>query len=214
MLIVENIHAAYGSYQVLKGVSFQAEAGELIDLLGENGAGKSTLILTLAGIIRPSQGSVELSGIPINKRRDYLKSVGYVSQDIALTMHLSGKDNLRQWGSFKHLTGKALADAVEAVADICDLRDFWDKPIKQLSGGMQRRVHLACGLLGYPKLLLLDEPTVGLDKESRRQIDQAILHMKDQGTIVVRATHDLRGNEALAPRALVLEGGQLCPFSA
>ena len=79
---------------------------------------------------------------------------------------------------------------------------------------MQRRVHLACGLLGHPKLLLLDEPTVGLDDETRQQIDQAILHMKDQGTIVVRATHDLRGNEALTPRALVLEGGVLCPFSA
>ncbi|MDD7401120.1 MAG: ABC transporter ATP-binding protein [Eubacteriales bacterium] len=214
MLIVENIHVAYGSHQVLKGVSFQAEAGEMIDLLGQNGAGKSTLILTLAGIVRPSQGQVELNGVPLSKRRVYLKSVGYVSQEIALTMHLSGRDNLCQWGSFKKLTGQALATAVEEAADICGLRDFWDQPIKELSGGMQRRVHLACGLLGHPKLLLLDEPTVGLDDESRKQIDQAILHMKDQGTIVVRATHDLRGNEALTPRALVLEGGVLCPFSA
>ena len=214
MLIVDNIHAAYGSNQVLKGVSFQAEAGEIIDLLGQNGAGKSTLILTLAGIIRPSEGRVELHGVPLSKRRDYLKSVGYVSQEIALTMHLSGRDNLRQWGSFKQLTGKELTAAVEEAADICGLREFWDKPVNQQSGGMQRRVHLACGLLGHPQLLLLDEPMVGLDEDTRKQIAQAMQHMKDQGTIVIRATHDLRDAEALGTRALMLEGGLLCPFSA
>lgn len=214
MLIVDNIHAAYGSHQVLRGISFKAEAGEMIDLLGKNGAGKSTLILTLAGIIRPSQGQVELQGVPLTRRRAYLKSVAYVSQEIALTMHLSSRDNLRQWGSFKNLTGKALEAAVEEITDICGLQDFLNKPINLLSGGQQRRVHLACGMLGSPKLLLLDEPNVGLDQDTRDQIGLAIRHMKELGTIVIRATHDLQDNEALASQTLVLEGGHLCPFSA
>lgn len=214
MLTVDNVHVAYGDHQVLQGVSFQAEAGEVLDLLGANGAGKSTLILTLAGIVRPSQGRVDLDGVPLTKRRAYLQKVGYVSQDIALTPHLSGRDNLRQWGSLKNLLGKELEAAIQEAAEVCDLWDFWDKPLQQQSGGMQRRIHLACGMLGHPRLLLLDEPTVGLDQETRTQIAKALLHLKEQGITILRATHDLRDQEVLDSRVLLLEGGRLCPFSA
>lgn len=214
MLKVNDVHLAYGKEPILEGITFVASPGEVVGLIGANGAGKSSLIEILAAVMPPDKGEVHLFDVSIEKRVPYLQMVGFVPQSIALTMHLSGKDNLRQWGALKGLSGDALTKAVDRAAALCDLTSFWQKPIFQQSGGMQRRVNLAAGLVAEPKLLLLDEPTAGLDKESRTHVLNAIQRIKEDGVIVVMTNHYEPEQALLADRQYVLNEGVLCEHCA
>lgn len=214
MLIVDNIRLRYGKEPILEGITFSAAPGEVIGLVGANGAGKSSLIEILAAVMPADSGTVKLFDVPIESRIRYLKMIGFVPQSIALTMHLSGRDNLYQWGALKGLSGNTLKEAVERAADLCDLTSFWDKPIYRQSGGMQRRVNLAAGLIGDPKLLLLDEPTAGLDRDSRDRIIEAIKKIKKDDVIVVMTNHYEPEQDLLADRQYILNEGVLCERSS
>lgn len=214
MLHVRGITLRYGREAILNGIDFSAAPGQVVGLLGANGTGKSSLIEILAGVLRPDAGSVTLFDVPLTERRRYLDMVGFVPQSVALTMHLSGRDNLRQWGALKGLSGQALARAVAETAGLCEIESFWHKPVYRQSGGMQRRINLACGLIGQPKLLLLDEPTVGLDEDSRHSVLHAIEAIKTQGVTVVMTNHYEPEQTRVADIKYVLDEGVLCAPSA
>ena len=210
MLNVDRLKLTYGRETILNGVSFQVQAGEVVGLIGANGAGKSSIIEIIAGVLRPTAGSVTLYDVPLQRRRDYQKMIGFVPQTIALTMHLTGRENVRQWGALKGLSGDALKREVERVGELCNLGDFWHKRITAQSGGMQRRINIAAGLIGSPRLLLLDEPTAGLDKESRAQILTAIENIKKTGVMVILSNHDDGEQAQVTDRQFLLQEGLLC----
>ncbi|HHU12139.1 MAG TPA: ABC transporter ATP-binding protein [Clostridiaceae bacterium] len=210
MLRVNDIRLSYGRETVLRGIRFEASPGEVIGLLGANGTGKSSLIEILAGVLIPDSGTVSLYDVDIRDRRHYLSMVGFVPQSIALTMHLSGYDNLRQWGGLKGLSGNDLQQAVTEAGVLCGLESFWHKPVYKQSGGMQRRINLASGLIGLPRLLLLDEPTAGLDRESRERILDAIQAIKAKGVMVVMTNHYEPEQDRIADRKFILDEGILC----
>jgi ABC-type multidrug transport system ATPase subunit len=214
MIIVDNITKRFRRETVLSGISFSAEAGKIIGILGANGAGKSTLLSILAGILRADAGDASLDGVSLNKDSTaYREKIGYVSQEIALFGHLSGRDNLRRFGGLRGLFGKQLAEEVERAAKHSAVESFWDKQADRMSGGMQRRIHLACGLLGRPTLLILDEPTVGLDLESRKHIEETIRLVAADGTTVLMANHQEKEIERLCDLTLMLKDTILCDVS-
>ncbi len=207
-LQISDLRKAYRSLEALRGVSFTLAPGERLAFLGPNGAGKTTLIRCLAGRTRPSGGEIKLLGHPIHAT-GVRQSLGLVPQEIALYGDLTTRENLTAFGRFYGLRGKALADRVQWALQWTGLDDRANDLVGSFSGGMKRRVNLACGVMHAPKILLLDEPTVGVDPQSRERIFQMLDELNETGTSILLTTHHLDEAEQRSDRIVILDSGSV-----
>ncbi|NHA67705.1 ABC transporter ATP-binding protein [Phycicoccus flavus] len=194
---------------VLDGVTFAVERGQIFGLLGPNGAGKSTLVKILLGLNRAGEGSVTWFGEPLTTRTR--RRIGYVPQDLALLYDLSAHDNVRFFGRLNGMSGKHLEERTRTVLDFVGLWDERGKQPGEYSGGMKRRLNIACGIVHDPDVVIMDEPTVGVDPQSRNHILESIETLRDQGTTVVYISHYMEEVERLCTTIGVIdEGTYLC----
>ncbi|MBE0670780.1 MAG: ATP-binding cassette domain-containing protein [Anaerolineales bacterium] len=210
MLEVQNLAKNYGDFQAVKGVSFNIEEGEIFSLLGPNGAGKTTTISMLSTLYIPTSGDATIAGYSITRNpMDVRNAIGVVPQDLALYEDLTAKENLIFWGQMYGLSGKSLANRVDEVLEQIGLTDKAKDRVKTYSGGMKRRVNIGVGLLHRPKLLFMDEPTVGIDPQSRRAILDTVKELNRQGMTLLYTTHYMEEAEELSNRVGIIDQGQL-----
>jgi ABC-2 type transport system ATP-binding protein len=207
---VNGLRKQYGSLTAVDGVSFEIREGEVFSLLGPNGAGKSTTIGMLSALIEPTAGDARIGGLSVKSRSPELRKLfGVVPQEIALYDELSAKSNLLFWGRLYGLRGTALRKRIEDILVKVDLADRARSIVRTLSGGMKRRLNIAAGLLHEPRLLFLDEPTVGIDPQSRRAVLDLILQLKREGTTILYTTHYMAEAEELSDRVGIIDHGRL-----
>jgi ABC-2 type transport system ATP-binding protein len=210
MLEVRNVRKTYGSLVAVDDVSFTVEPGKLTGLLGPNGAGKTTTVSMIAGLTKPERGSVLVDGHVLAGDTDPVKrKIGLVPQDLALYDDLSARDNMQFFGALYNLSGAALDRAMSAVLTLVGLADRARDRVKTFSGGMKRRLNLAAGLLHDPDILLLDEPTVGVDPQSRNAIFGNLEELKRRGKALLYTTHYMEEAERLADRIVVIDNGKV-----
>ena len=210
--IVEVTHLKknYGDNQAVKDVSFAIEEGELFSLLGPNGAGKTTTISMLSCLLEPSAGDASIAGHSIRQQPMEVKRViGVVPQEIALYEDLSAHENLMFWGHMAGMSGAMLKRRVDEVLAQIGMRDKAKQRVKTYSGGMKRRVNIGVGLLHRPRILFMDEPTVGIDPQSRRNILDSVKELNRQGMTVLYTTHYMEEAEELSHRVGIIDNGQL-----
>jgi ABC-2 type transport system ATP-binding protein len=210
LLTVANLSKSYGSLRAVDDVSFQVEAGQTLGLIGPNGAGKSTTVAMLCGLLRSDAGSVRLDGDTVGAGRNAAKArIGLVPQDLALYDDLSARENLKLFGALYGLRGTALAARCDAVLALVSLTDrAADKPAI-FSGGMKRRLNIAAALLHEPALLVLDEPTVGVDPQSRNAIFDTLEQLKAQGCALIYTSHYMEEVARLAERIVIIDHGKV-----
>jgi ABC-2 type transport system ATP-binding protein len=211
ILEVDNLVKKYGDFEAVKGVSFSVEEGEVFGLLGPNGAGKTQTISMLTGVIPPTSGTARIGGFDILKERDKVKKInGLVPQDLALYPTLSARTNLNFFGQIYGLRGRQLKERVEDVLRIVALTERADGVVDKFSGGMKRRVNIAAGLVHQPRLLFLDEPTVGVDPQSRNHIFESVQRLnRERGMSVVYTSHYMEEVETLCNRAAIIDEGRI-----
>lgn len=202
MIEVTNIKKKYGSKKILSDITFQANCGECVAIVGRNGCGKTTLMQILAGIIKPDEGEIAYFGSdPLHNRKLYKKYCGYVPQELPLIAELSVKDNLRLWGAHR---GKAY----DQIVQMFHLDEMMKMQVSHLSGGMQRRLSIACALAEWPPIMLMDEPVTALDLHYKDSVDRWITDYKKMNGIVIMTTHDEQ--EILnSDRCLFMKDGSL-----
>ena len=210
MLTIKNLRKSFGALVAVDDVSFSVEQGQLVGLLGPNGAGKTTTVSMIAGLVTPERGEVLIAGHRLSGDTDPAKRrIGLVPQDLALYDELSARDNLRFFGALYSLTGRALDDAIAAAVDLVGLGDRVRDRVKTFSGGMKRRLNLAAGLLHDPDILLLDEPTVGVDPQSRNAIFDNLETLRRRGKALIYTTHYMEEVERLADRIVIIDHGSV-----
>jgi ABC-2 type transport system ATP-binding protein len=209
-LQIENVVKTFASRRALDGVSLELRPSEVLGLLGPNGAGKSTLVRTIMGRVRPDSGSVSIFGkaAPAGDT-DARAEVGVVPQEIALYPNLSSHENLTVFGRYLGLSGAALDEAMKRSLDWAALTDRANEPVKSFSGGMKRRLNMAVGVLHRPRVLLLDEPTVGVDPQSRERIYQMIESLRADGVSLIYTTHYMEEAERLCDRIAIIDSGRI-----
>ncbi|KAA3609581.1 MAG: ABC transporter ATP-binding protein [Planctomycetota bacterium] len=211
LLEVTDLAYAYGSLQAVAGASFHIESGEIFGFLGPNGAGKTTTISCLCGLLTPQSGSITLDGqafMPWSKTA-HRAHLGVVPQELAVYGELSGRENLQFIGQLQGLQGKALEQAVERALEFSGLQDRAKDRVKQYSGGMKRRLNLAMGDLHQPRLLLLDEPTVGVDPQSRNHLFESLRFLRQEGRTLLYTTHYMEEAQRLCDRVAILNEGKI-----
>ena len=187
---VKNLKKSFGEFQAVQDATFNAESGEVLSLLGPNGAGKSTTISMLSGLLAPTGGDASIMGHSVTKEPEAAKaSLGVVPQDIALYPDLSARENLVFWGKMYGLRGAALKSRVDEVLEVIGLADRQRDHVGKFSGGMKRRVNIGAALLHKPAVVIMDEPTVGIDPQSRRHILDNVKELNRQGMTVLYTTH-------------------------
>lgn len=210
ILEVHNLVKNYGSFNAVKGISFEIKEGEIFSLLGPNGAGKTTTISMLSTLYTPTSGDATICGFSVTKDPMAVKKcIGVVPQDLALYEDLSARENLNFWGQMYGLSGKTLKIRVDEVLEQIGLLDKAKLKIKTYSGGMKRRVNIGVGLLHQPKLLFMDEPTVGIDPQSRRAILDSVKELNQNGMTVLYTTHYMEEAEELSTRVGIIDHGDL-----
>jgi ABC-2 type transport system ATP-binding protein len=210
MIEVDQLRKQYGDFTAVKDVSFTARPGEIFGLLGPNGAGKTTTIGCISSLLTPTAGHIRVMGHDVV--RDGVaarRSIGMVPQEIALYDDLSAKENLSYWGGAQGLRGATLRARINDVLELTGLLDRAKEPIKRFSGGMKRRLNFACGIVHQPKILLLDEPTVGVDPQSRVRLLELVREQASGGACVLYTTHYMEEAEALCDRLAIVDHGQI-----
>jgi ABC-2 type transport system ATP-binding protein len=209
-LQISDVAKSFDGRRALDGVSLTLNAHEILGLLGPNGAGKSTLVRTIMGRVRPDRGEVRIfDQLAPAGDHESRRNAGVVPQEIALYPLLSARENLLVFGRYFGLTGKQLDDAIANALGWAALSDRSNDSVKSFSGGMKRRLNMAAGVLHRPQLLLLDEPTVGVDPQSRERIYSMIESLRDEGVSVVYTTHYMEEAERLCDRIAVIDHGKL-----
>jgi ABC-2 type transport system ATP-binding protein len=210
ILVCRDLRRRYGQRLAVDGVGFRVDPGETYGLLGPNGAGKTTTISMICGLLRRDGGEVTVAGASLDRDPGAVKAaIGYVPQDIALYPDLSGGENLRFWGRMQGLSGRELAARVGAVLEVVGLADRARDKVADYSGGMQRRLNIGAGLLHRPRLLVLDEPTVGVDPQSRNAILENVEALRGEGVAVLYTTHYMEEAERLCDRVGIIDQGRL-----
>ena len=210
ILEVQNLSKKYGDFTAVKGISFDIEEGEIFSLLGPNGAGKTTTISMLSTLYDPTDGDATIGGHSIRKEPMAVRQViGVVPQDLALYEDLTARENLIFWGQMYNLGGKALNSRVDEVLEQIGLTHKAKNRVRTYSGGMKRRVNIGVGLLHKPRLLFMDEPTVGIDPQSRRAILDTVIDLNKQGMTVLYTTHYMEEAAELSDRVGIIDHGEM-----
>ncbi|WP_462412724.1 ABC transporter ATP-binding protein [Neobacillus sp. Marseille-QA0830] len=210
LLAVRDLRKNFGQFEAVKGLSFSVEKGESFGLLGPNGAGKSTTINMITGLFPPTSGEIKLRDIDIVKRpKQAQKTIGVVPQDIALYQEMSARENLKFWGRMYNLSGKALEKSIDEVLEIIGLADRAKDKVSAFSGGMKRRVNIGAAILHQPELLIMDEPTVGIDPQSRNHILETVKRLNHEGMTIIYTSHYMEEVEYLCERVGIVDHGQL-----
>jgi ABC-2 type transport system ATP-binding protein len=210
MLEVKGLHKRYGDLVAVEEVSFTAHPGEAVGLLGPNGAGKTTTVSMIAGLLGPDSGEVRIEGGVVRGETDPIKrKMGLVPQDLALHDPLSARDNLALFGALYGMRGAELRRAMDAALDLVGLADRAKDRVSTFSGGMKRRLNMAGALLHDPQILLLDEPTVGVDPQSRNAIFDNLEELKRRGKTLVYTTHYMEEAERLCDRIVIVDHGNV-----
>ncbi len=206
----ENLHKDFGSVYAVQGASFEVARGEIFSLLGPNGAGKSTTISMLSCLLKPTQGEAWVMGHSILKAAQQVKAVlGVVPQDIALYEDLSARANLIFWGKMYGLRGAALNKRVDEVLEIIGLSDRQKGASGKFSGGMKRRLNIGIALLHKPQVIIMDEPTVGIDPQSRRSILESVKALRDAGSTILYTTHYMEEAQELSDHIAIMDHGKI-----
>jgi len=207
-VLIQNLRKHYGTVEAVKDVSFQVEPGEIFGLLGPNGAGKTTTLRALCTLTTPDAGKIEISGISVlDNPRVARQRLGYVAQEVALDKVLTGKELLQLQAALYHLPSNLGKQRIETVLDLLGLQEYANKKTGTYSGGLRKRLDLAAGLLHAPDVLVLDEPTVGLDIESRVVVWDFLRQLRAAGTTVVITSHYLEEIDALASSVAIIDRG-------
>ena len=207
---VQNLQKHYGDFIAVKGVNFEVNQGEIFSLLGPNGAGKSTTISMLSCLLQPTAGDACLMGHSIVREPQAVKSViGIVPQDIALYGDLSARENLTFWGRMYGLSGKELARRTDEVLEIIGLVERQKDRVDKFSGGMKRRVNIGAALMHQPAVIIMDEPTVGIDPQSRRHILDSIKELNAQGMTVLYTKHYMEEAQELSDHIAIMDQGKI-----
>jgi len=210
IIAVEDLVKRYNGFMAVDGVSFDIKRGEIFGLLGPNGAGKSTIISILCCLLKATSGRVVIDGFDIGRNvSDIKKIIGVVPQEISLYHTLTARENLRFYGRIYGLSGKTLKNRIEALLEMVGLTDRADDLLEGYSGGMKRRINIAVALLHNPMILFLDEPSTGVDPQSRRRIYDTIQELNRQGTTVLLTTHQMEDAEKLCHRIAIVDRGKL-----
>ena len=210
VLEVRALRKTFGDLTAVAGVDFAVREGEIFGLLGPNGAGKTTTISMICGLLTPTDGEILVEGRPARAdMREVKRRLGVVPQEVALYEELSARQNLDFWGGVFGLRGAQLRRRVEAVLDQVGLAERARDPVKNFSGGMKRRLNLAMGLVHDPRLILLDEPTVGIDPQARHNILEVVKQVVRGGRTVLYTTHYLEEAEALCDRLAIMDHGKI-----
>ena len=210
MIQLDQLSKRYGALQALDGVSLNVPAGCLYGLLGPNGAGKTTCLRILCTLLAPDAGSVQIAGIDaLADPRAAREQLGYVAQEVAIDKILSGRELLQLQASLYHLDSVTSRRRIAELTELLGMGEWLDRRCGTYSGGMRRRLDLASGLLHSPAVLVLDEPTVGLDIESRAALWQVLQQLRDDGTTILLSSHYLEEVDALADRLAILDGGRV-----
>ena len=207
-LRVDAAQKKYGSVQALAGASLEVQPGKLIGLLGPNGAGKTTLIRAIAGRVVLDSGTIELFGRKLTPK-DPRAEIGVVPQELAVYDKLTARENLEVFGNLYGVSGQMLRERVDRALEWSDLKDRAGEMVKKFSGGMKRRLNIACSLLHAPTLVLLDEPTVGVDPQSRERIYEMLAALRSTGVSVVLTTHHLEEAEQRCERIVIIDKGRI-----
>ena len=207
---VKNLHKAFGQLKAVEGVSFNVEKGEIFSLLGPNGAGKTTILSMLSCLLRPDEGDALVMGHSIQKDQMGVKStLGVVPQDIALYEDMSARENLVFWARMYGLRGEVLKTRVDEVLEVIGLTDRAKDRVDKYSGGMKRRVNIGVPLLHKPQIIFMDEPTVGIDPQSRRNILDSVVTLKNQGMTVLYTTHYMEEAQELSDHIAIMDHGRI-----
>ena len=207
-LIVRGARKRFGDVEALAGASLEVQRGELVGLLGPNGAGKTTMIRAIAGRVALDAGEITVCGRVVGPR-DPRPEIGVVPQELAVYGLLTARENLEVFGQLYGVTGPALKTRVEWALEWSDLKDRSREPVKRFSGGMKRRLNIAVGLLHGPQVVLLDEPTVGVDPQSRERIYEMLAALQASGVAVVLTTHHLEEAERRCERIVIIDHGHI-----
>jgi ABC-2 type transport system ATP-binding protein len=210
MLEVNGLTKSYGKLMAVSGVSFRVDHGETIGLLGPNGAGKTTTVSIIAGLMSPDSGEVLIEGKPVKNDTDPVKrKIGLVPQDMALYDQLTALDNLTFFAALYSISGAKAKQAIDEALNLVELSDRGGDKVGTFSGGMKRRLNLAAALLHDPQILLLDEPTVGVDPQSRNAIFENLEALKKRGKTLVYTTHYMEEAERLCDRIVIIDHGKV-----
>lgn len=210
MIKVSNITKRFNDKLVLDNINFEIEKGEIFGLIGPNGAGKSTLINIMTTLIDATNGSVEIGGYDIKKNPIEAKSlIGLVPQELALFEEMNAYDNLQFFGSLYGLSRKVLKQRIEEALQVTGLSDHRKQKVKKFSGGMKRRLNIAAAIMHHPQILIMDEPTVGVDPQSRNHIFEFIRHMNQQNnTTIIYTSHYMEEIEELCSKVFIIDLGK------
>ncbi|MBE0596876.1 MAG: ABC transporter ATP-binding protein [Desulfuromonadales bacterium] len=212
VLQVQQLVKSYGrgGRPAVDGLTFDVQEGEAFGLLGPNGAGKTTAISVMCTLLRPTAGSVHLDGIDVQAEPGRVRRLlGLVPQEIALYPRLTGRENLRYFARLYGLKGLELEERVADALELVQLQEHADRPVNSYSGGMKRRANLAAGMLHQPRILFLDEPTVGIDAQSRNLILDSLSRLRQAGTTLVYTTHYMEEAQQLCNRVAIMDGGRI-----
>ena len=205
LIKIEKLSKSFGEQKVLDKIDFNLESGEIVGLIGPSGSGKSTLIKTMLGMEKADEGEALILNYKMPKR-EILSNIGYMAQSDALYEMLTGYENLDFFGKMKGVPSDKLKKEIEYIAEIVDLTDDLKKLVSKYSGGMKRRLSLAIALIGSPELLILDEPTVGIDPSLRKNIWKELFKQRDNGVGILVTTHVMDESELTDKVGLLLNG--------
>ena len=210
MIELRGLGKDYGGRVAVDRVDLEVRRGEILGLLGPNGAGKTTALSMVCGVVTPTRGSVTIGGVQLAREPFAAKAkLGLVPQDLALYEELSARDNLRYFGALQGLRGATLGRRVDWALEVVGLRDRADEAARRYSGGMKRRLNIAAGLVHQPELLVLDEPTVGVDPQSRNHIFETVRGLHRGGMTVIYASHYMEEVEGLCDRVAIMDAGAI-----
>jgi ABC-2 type transport system ATP-binding protein len=210
MLQIDNIVKNFDNVKALKGVSLKINKGEFFGLLGPNGAGKSTLMNIIVGYLKPDEGQVAIGNeLVVYDNVDFRYKIGFVPQEISLYLELSAYQNLKIFGGLYNLPKDLLEKRIDEALSLVQLEDRKKDAVKDFSGGMKRRLNIAASILHNPELILCDEPTVGVDPQSRNAIFDMLMHLNKEGKTIIYTTHYMEEAERMCPRLAIIDNGEI-----
>ena len=210
MITVRSVSKTFGNIKALDEVTFNIKKGEIFGILGPNGAGKSTIVNILNTLVRPDKGDVIIDGVNIKNDGETIKMImGVVPQEISLYEELSAYENMMFWGGLYDIPKQKLNKYIQKTLEIVDLVNRKDDRIKTFSGGMKRRINIACSLLHNPKILVLDEPTVGVDPQNRNHIFEVIERLNEEGMTIIYTTHYMEEAERFCDNISIIDVGRI-----